>query len=521
MASLLGARALKALKVDDPMEAGAVHGCAGAVGVISVGLFHRHRGLFASGGWELLGTQFLGVLAIGWFTGFASFLLFRALRCLGVLGLQKQRQREELCIEAIQELFAILDRFNLQIEDTIDALTKLQGVICRPFSPQAGTNKIEGEVLDVCNLLSYTLRPSDEYLAFISHYKAESGDAARIIYDHITHAVLGHLGLGGDDSPRPRSPSKLLTRHSLTLERLRTPTDLEALGCSAERSKSPPTEQSLCDVDTFSVLPNSVRDLKRGASDSRIRQLPPEEELAEPGFGSSVSTSESHNLFADMSPSLLNIRNSLLGAGAAEGPQLDRERLLFLDSVELRDLDELLNAVRSSSNFVILLTKGVLTRPWVLAELTVAVAEQKNIVAVRIEWPCKDDEKHFAFPDCIEGVAQQLEACKEEAQVTDRVAWAGYPLRRMSQKLTLRKQSSGHSSSKRTPSTSADSSPRRTPSAGWQSRSPGRSASGSGSPSRHPQVDGFRMAPVHSVAHMPKCEESQEPMTPEKSADIV
>jgi len=160
----------------------------------------------------------------------------------------------------------------------------------------------------------------------------------------------------------------------------------------------------------------------------------------------SISTSETHEFVgSELTPSILNLRNLITGAGSLEGPQFDSERLLFLDSVELRDLDELLNCVRRSSNFIILLTRGVLTRPWVLAELTVAMAEQKNIVAVRIEWPCKDDEKHFAFPDCIEGVIQQLEFYK--ADLRPRSSWPRYGMRSMASKLTMRRINSTSSGS--------------------------------------------------------------------------
>lgn len=537
-AGILGSRLLKVLRVDDPMEVGAVHGCAGAVGVISVGLFHRHNGLFVGGGWGLLGSQTAGVLVIGSVTAASSYVLFKALRCLGVLGPQKQRQREELSTEALQELFAILDRNCLQVEDTIEALVKLKGVIWRPFSPQAGNNKIEGEVLDVLNLMSSVLKADDEYLAFISHYKAEAGDVARIIYDHVTDAVVQRVGLG-EDSPRSRSPLRSPTRNLLG-KLGRSPTDPEVTRHFMERMKDTASCESeedilhhprmgpMSDVE----VPRPMGELSRGRSpgdgiaegrllcDRRSIEVPelqlPGGALLEEGhhaqprdhlgvFGSSVSTSSTHDFLPDgMSPSIMNLRNLITGAGCMDGPQLDLERLLFLDSVELRDLDELLNAVRRSSNFIILLTKGVLTRPWVLAELTVAMAEQKNIVAVRIEWPCKDDEKHFTLPDCIEEVMQQLEHCRAEVRSHARSAWSRPGMRSVASALSMRKNGSNSRGTSR--NSSKSSSPPRVspmPSNREIERSAERTQGGS-SPTHKPAshesghrlCEGFRLNPT-------------------------
>lgn len=476
LAGFLGARASKALKIDDPMEAGSVHGLAGAVGVLCVGLFHRREGLLVAGGWGLLRSQFIGLMVIGSFTGLASFVIFKALRCSGVLGSQRQRTKQELTLESMQELLAILDRADLSIMDTLEALAKLRGVIFRPFSPQAGNHKIQGEVLDVCNLLSYVVKPEDEYIAFISHYKAEGGDAARIIYDHITQAVLKRVGLPRADSGSCMSNHSRITRRESARGHAAAATLEEAIRKSSSKEKKRGSH------DFFGVLPRMPMQLTlaRRSGDATVKgarhsdsqytyglQTPPppppvvrgsSDGNLDPGRWSvtlergprgphevNVQQDSDHNRGPSPSPSssskasqnnnfpergddlmvhtqthgtaaesentcIVNLRNHLL-TGSAGAKKFDSDRLLFLDSCELRDLGELLNAVRRSSNFLLLLTQGVLTRPWVLAELSVAVAEHKNIVAVRVEWPCQDDEKHFDFPDCIDGVVQQLECC--------------------------------------------------------------------------------------------------------------
>jgi len=57
----------KYFKIDDPVGAISVHGVNGALGTILVGLFATEGGLFYGGGYSLLISQFIGVLAVaGW-----------------------------------------------------------------------------------------------------------------------------------------------------------------------------------------------------------------------------------------------------------------------------------------------------------------------------------------------------------------------------------------------------------------------------------------------------------------------
>lgn len=69
-------------KVDDPVGAVAVHGGCGMLGTLCVGLFacgkgeYDALGLFYGGGFKLLGTQALGVLAVGGWTAVTMTLVF-------------------------------------------------------------------------------------------------------------------------------------------------------------------------------------------------------------------------------------------------------------------------------------------------------------------------------------------------------------------------------------------------------------------------------------------------------------
>lgn len=72
------------LKIDDPLDAFSVHGANGAWGVIATGLFHTELGAFY-GKDDIIGKQFVGVLAIAGWTAVLVFLIFLPLRILGIL----------------------------------------------------------------------------------------------------------------------------------------------------------------------------------------------------------------------------------------------------------------------------------------------------------------------------------------------------------------------------------------------------------------------------------------------------
>lgn len=83
----------KVLKVDDPVGAVSVHGLNGALGTILVGLFDTSNGLLYGGGAAQLGSQLIGVLAIGaWALGL-GFILFFTLKA--TVGLRVSRRIEE------------------------------------------------------------------------------------------------------------------------------------------------------------------------------------------------------------------------------------------------------------------------------------------------------------------------------------------------------------------------------------------------------------------------------------------
>ncbi len=81
----------KTLKIDDPVGAVSVHGVAGAVGTLLVGLFAKDGGLFYGGGFGQLGVQAIGVVSIGlWSAGMAFIILYILKRTMGLRVSEKE-----------------------------------------------------------------------------------------------------------------------------------------------------------------------------------------------------------------------------------------------------------------------------------------------------------------------------------------------------------------------------------------------------------------------------------------------
>jgi hypothetical protein len=64
---------------------------------------------------------------------------------------------------------------------------------------------------------------------------------------------------------------------------------------------------------------------------------------------------------------------------------LDEDEAIFLDSDDLEDLRSLLQHVKNSRVIVLLQSKGVLTRPWVILELYTAITQGVPVVALNVQ----------------------------------------------------------------------------------------------------------------------------------------
>ena len=74
------------------------------------------------------------------------------------------------------------------------------------------------------------------------------------------------------------------------------------------------------------------------------------------------------------------------------------DKEIFLDSDDLQDLRHLLTFVKQAEVLVLLQTKSVLTRPWVILELYTAITHDVPIVALSVQVNKKCHLKHRASP---------------------------------------------------------------------------------------------------------------------------
>mmetsp|Transcript_27827 Transcript_27827/g.79934 ORF Transcript_27827/g.79934 Transcript_27827/m.79934 type:complete len:685 (-) Transcript_27827:36-2090(-) len=289
------------LRIDDVVDAFAVHGANGVWGLVAIGLFHRTDGLFTRGSSRLLAEQLLGAVVLAIITGVPTFAMALLLRRLGCLRVSLEEEAVGLdsafglrayvtkshALQRCSGAAMLLQERGYSPAEVVEALITLRDIIYRPFTPQAGDNKLEGEVMDILlHLVGNTNDRQIKHLAFLSHHKEDAGDGARIFLDTARRLLTNGVGYEG------------------------------------------------------------LRDL--------VDTIPGQD-------------------------------------------------LIFLDSAGLKDLSKLCDIVGASANHILLLSRRVLERPWVLAELCSAHKCGMNLCMILIEYPGRrDDSKAFRFPEDLE-----------------------------------------------------------------------------------------------------------------------
>ena len=80
-------------RFDDPLDAVAVHGGGGIVGVVSKPFLAYQTGIFwTSEGWHLLGANMAGLCAIALWSGVWSLLIFGGLKAAGILRIDRDTE---------------------------------------------------------------------------------------------------------------------------------------------------------------------------------------------------------------------------------------------------------------------------------------------------------------------------------------------------------------------------------------------------------------------------------------------
>jgi Amt family ammonium transporter len=86
----------KVIKIDDPVGAISVHGVCGAFGTLMVGFFSTSQGLLYGNGGALLKSQLIGVGSIALWAITTAYILFRLLKYLTGLRVEKRIEEEGL-----------------------------------------------------------------------------------------------------------------------------------------------------------------------------------------------------------------------------------------------------------------------------------------------------------------------------------------------------------------------------------------------------------------------------------------
>lgn len=112
------------IKIDDPVGATSVHLCCGIFGTICVGLFAKEgvtslstkNGLFYGGGFELLGIELLGIIAVGAFVFASSSIVWLVIK--KTIGIRVSREEEIAGLDIGEHGNAAYPDFALVAADT-------------------------------------------------------------------------------------------------------------------------------------------------------------------------------------------------------------------------------------------------------------------------------------------------------------------------------------------------------------------------------------------------------------------
>jgi len=135
---VIGAKLFIYCKIDDPLEAGVVHGIGGMWGIIAAGLFNNRTGLlvtnfneFLSSGederivkfnqYEQFGIQMVGLVAIATWTGVNSYIFFKL---LDIKGLFRINLLDEVLGQDIMDFGAELPTFHKDETEIKDLFEK-------------------------------------------------------------------------------------------------------------------------------------------------------------------------------------------------------------------------------------------------------------------------------------------------------------------------------------------------------------------------------------------------------------
>lgn len=367
---LFATAALEQLRIDDVVGAFPVHGACGLWGLIAVGLFHAEHGLLIVRRVELLLSQLIGAavlvaLSVGPM-GMLTFLMRR------MHSLRISEEEEDLGMDSI---FGYVSR-------------------CRPtlapLTPHMRSVSLCFRVSVAISIAASLLTPSRHAVCSGGRLNAYENHSDFVARHHIISEMLAQAGC---------HQSQLVDA-------------LSSLNDNIFRPLSPNAGDHRLDGEIADILehieyvPRGSQRENASAGDavaSAVSRKPKRHLMFLSHY--KATGGEAVRIFIDRARHLL--LNTSFGAEkhrAAFHSHVSEHELIYLDSVNLKDLGRLLEEVDASINLVLFLTRNCLARPWVLAELCKAYMSNINIVLVRVE---TTPDKAFRFPTDVDKAVKE------------------------------------------------------------------------------------------------------------------
>lgn len=436
----------EAFYLDDVVEAGAVHAGCGAWGTIAAGLFHRDRGLFRTGNWMFLAIQLIGIISIAAVAFTTTLVAALVLNHWGLLRVDPEDEAKGLDhkfgiaassfhydrAERIRSCATVIESSGGSISTLIEALQGIKNHIILPFNPQASDMVLDGQVIDALSRMDVSFAPTPTGGA------GDQGTPAHHSYNTsspLRNRLANALGTNRNTKDYTREMSRSGFNESVhgasKLERIFARSVAEApAGATAQHTPAvaPPTSSRAdgARVPRFSAPSAADNNLTQKAAgfastvDEGARQTKSTKWLA---FLShhKQDGGDAARVFVDTARRVFNAPDG--GATLAAISSSLQDDLIFLDSSNLSDLRRLLDHVEESANYILMLTRSTLERPWVLAELVRAHKCRKPMLIISATWPGDDSSpqgRGFKYPSHLDEAIDEWQEFYYESTLRSR-----------------------------------------------------------------------------------------------------
>ena len=458
----------EAFYLDDVVEAGAVHAGCGAWSVVAAGLLHPDKGLLYSGRWDFLFVQIMGVAAIGLVAFFTTYLVALALHQAEMLRVSEEEEAKGLDhkfgiaassfhyhrAERIRECATVIESTGGTISELIEALQGIKSYIILPFNPHASDMVLDGQVTDVLSRMdigfhsqSVAGKPEPNGIkrrgdTNASPLRSRIASAASLAGSKVVH------GRGAKEHSPNSSPSGSLHAGSLLERKLSraissyrpeessdapAPAPAQAV-CVSIPASAPPARVNGA-VDDSSLQPPAALPVVAATQNGAERQVTLTPRAPTPkrpikwlaflshhkqdgGDAARVFVDTARRIFRDTGET----GTDGIGLMSSISASL-REELIFLDSSNLSDLRKLLDHVEESANYILMLTRSALERPWVLAELVRAHRHGKRMLVISVTWPGDESSpqgRGFKFPSHLDEAIDEWQEYYYESSLRSR-----------------------------------------------------------------------------------------------------